>query len=523
MEKRQSTELLTRLLPTDMGEYPRLLAYCESLPDSAKVGLLRELCRTDLYFLLRYALRREDMEREWVFRRCREVQENPNGMIDIWSREHYKSSIVTFGKTIQDVLASHGENPLPEWGGREVTVGIFSFSRPAAKKFLTQIKRELETNLELKLLFPDVLYMNPSKEAPKWSEDEGLVVRRKSNPREPTVDASGLVDGQPTGMHYLLRVYDDVVTLESARSAEMIKKTTQAWGLSLSLGTDGGYERYVGTFYDDGDTYQEIIARGAAVPRIHPATDNGKSDGKPVLFSQAYLDSKKKAGIHDFACQYLCDPVPDGSAYFTMGSFQWYDPATQTPKHLRKYGASDCALTEGGGDWTELGVCGIDPNDDMYLLDWWSGQTTMDVWIDEELDLVRRYGPQIWASESGQIRRATEPFLTKRMQERRTYVRLEWLPAVNDKATNCRAFQARCQQRKVFLPKGKAWAEDLVRQLVRFPKGKVDDKVDVCGLFGRIVDKMHAAMEPEKPVLRLVQDSYSFHQDEEGEDSWKTA
>jgi predicted phage terminase large subunit-like protein len=135
--------------------------------------------------------------------------------------------------------------------------------------------------------------------------------------------------------------------------------------------------------------------------------------------------------------------------------------------------------------------------------------------------MVRVHKPMIWASESGQIRRAVEPFLNKRMNDRKDYVRLEWLPTIADKPTMCRSFQARTEQRKVFLPKGKAWAEDLVRQLMRFPKGKVDDKVDVCGLFGRIVDKMHSAVVPEAPTLRLVSDSYRFH--EEAEESWKTA
>ena len=118
---------------------------------------MRLLCRTDLYFLLRYILKRADAQREWIFDRCREIQASPNGHIDIWSREHYKSTIITFAKTIQDVLSSHGDDPLPEWGGKELTVGIFSFNRPSAKKFLRQIKIEFESNSELKELFPDIL------------------------------------------------------------------------------------------------------------------------------------------------------------------------------------------------------------------------------------------------------------------------------------------------------------------------------------------------------------------------------
>ena len=57
---------------------------------------------------------------------------------------------------------------------------------------------ELEGNDTLKSWFPDVLYENPFRESPKWSEDDGIVVKRKTNPKEATVEAWGLVDGQPT-------------------------------------------------------------------------------------------------------------------------------------------------------------------------------------------------------------------------------------------------------------------------------------------------------------------------------------
>jgi hypothetical protein len=96
--------------------------------------------------LLTTICRRKDVNRDWLFARCREVEADPNGRLDLWAREHYKSFIITFGLTLQDILASHGEDPEPRYGGREVTVGIFSYNRPEAKKPLRQIKQECENN-----------------------------------------------------------------------------------------------------------------------------------------------------------------------------------------------------------------------------------------------------------------------------------------------------------------------------------------------------------------------------------------
>ena len=115
----------------------------------------RVLCQQDLFFLLSRVCRRMDINRDWLFERCREVEANPNGYLDLWAREHYKSTIITFGLTIQDII----RDP-------EHCIAIFSLNRPIAKKFMSQIKQELTENVVLKGLFPSVLWANPEKEAP---------------------------------------------------------------------------------------------------------------------------------------------------------------------------------------------------------------------------------------------------------------------------------------------------------------------------------------------------------------------
>ena len=92
-------------------------------------GALRRLCQEDLFFLLAVGCKRQDINRDWLYGQCRDVEADPDGRLDLWAREHYKSTLITFGMTIKDILVD-----------ANVTVGIFSHTRPIAKKFLAQIK-----------------------------------------------------------------------------------------------------------------------------------------------------------------------------------------------------------------------------------------------------------------------------------------------------------------------------------------------------------------------------------------------
>jgi phage terminase large subunit-like protein len=104
------------------------------------------------------------------------------------------------------------------------------------------------------------------------------------------------------------------------------------------------------------------------------------------------------------------------------------------------------------------------------------------------------------------------------MQQRKTYIRVEWLTSNRDKAANARGFQALASMGKVFIPRTE-WGDALIDQLASFPAGKFDDKVDVCGLFGRLLDQTYGPRDktPEAPTHR---DTYGCDDDEAND--WKS-
>lgn len=258
---------------------------------------------------------------------------------------------------------------MPEWDGREITFGIFSHTRPIAKGFLRQIKVEFEINQTLKDLYPDILYQNPHKESPKWSEDDGITVKRKSNQKEATVEAWGVVDGQPTGKHFFILNYDDLVTRESVNSPDMIKKTTDALELSFNLGSDGGYKRFIGTRYHYNDSYKTLMERGTAKPRIYPATVDGTPEGEPVLLSQeALFEKRRDMGPYTFACQMLQDPKADSTQGFKEDWIRHYKNSTGSG--MTKYMLVDAASEKKkGSDYTAVWIIGLGKDQKYYALD----------------------------------------------------------------------------------------------------------------------------------------------------------
>lgn len=360
-----------------------MLESLKALSTEDQNATLREWAQTDLYFLIRYILGRPDIERDWLFSRCRDVQASPNGSLDLWAREHYKSTIITFGLTIQDIL----NDP-------ELTVGIFSHTRPIAKGFLRQIKREFESNQFLKDLFPDIFWTDPHKEAPKWSEDDGIIVKRKGNPKESTVEAWGLVDGQPTAKHFKLRVYDDVVTVESVSSPEMIEKTTDRWALSLNLGSDGGTERYIGTRYHFNDTYKVMKDRGIHV-RVFPATDTGDIEGKPVLLSRGRLDQKRQAmGPYIFSSQMLLNPIADDAQGFSEKWLNYYDDENDGSGMNTYILVDPASEKKKTSDYTTMMVIGLGQDDNYYWLDAIRDRLNLTERAHKLMELHRRWRPK---------------------------------------------------------------------------------------------------------------------------------
>jgi predicted phage terminase large subunit-like protein len=347
-----------------------------------EAAVLRALCRRDLFFLLVYVCGRTDLDDDFHFARSRDIMAEPDGMMDVWCREHGKSSMVTFGKSLQDILVNQEER-----------ICIFSHTKTVASDHLQPIKYEMEENNKLKKLFPDILYANPSKQSPKWTED-AIQVKRRGNYVENTVEASGLIDALRTGMHHTILVWDDVLNEKNVTNPEMITKTMEAVNSSTNLTCRGYRKRGVGTYYHFNDPYVQMIARGILRERLFPGTSDGTVTGAPVWWTPEQLaDRRKTLTPYQFACQVLCNPKMESKYGFEDSWLQYWSTAkTHCWRGMNVLIFVDPANEKKkSSDYTVFVVVGLSADQNVYVIEWIRDRLSLDQRTDKLFELHRKY------------------------------------------------------------------------------------------------------------------------------------
>jgi predicted phage terminase large subunit-like protein len=235
----------------------------------------------------------------------------------------------------------------------------------------------------------------------------------------------------------------------------------------------------------------------------------------PEWYDERALERiKATVGPREWSALYQQRPQPDDGTFFQR---DWFKEWEALPA-LRYYGTSDYAVTDGGGDYTVHRIWGIDASGGIYRVDGWRGQATSDVWIERKLDLIDKYKPLAWFGEGGVIQKAIEPALKRRMRERKTFCRLEWMPSVADKPTRARSFQAYAASGRVYVEKDADLSEFL-----SFPAGKHDDEVDTASLIGRAIDQAHPAfVQTKKEIGPRDKWERAFSRADSDHESWRT-
>ena len=222
----------------------------------------------------------------------------------------------------------------------------------------------------------------------------------------------------------------------------------------------------------------------------------------PEWFGEDYWE-EKKVNPRSWASLYQQRPAPDDGIYFRADMFKRY---RDLPKELNHYISFDPAVsTQEDADETAIHVWGVDEYGRIYLIDEWVKKRPMDVWIKQLMDWIHIYRPMEVISESGVIRRASEPFIQRAMFNSGVFATFEYVNRHSDKMAMARPAQAMYSSGMILHPEGTV-GDEMEDELLRFPTAAKDHRVDsVANLCLRLevilAAKGNVKKKPESHII----------------------
>lgn len=308
------------------------------------------------------------------------------------------------------------------------------------------------------------------------------------------------VGGSITGFRAWLGLIDDAVKNREEADSETMRERTWEWFVA-------DYETrlvpeapliVIGTRWHDDDMYGRILARAAEIGEHWEvvklpafATDGdplGRKPGEPLWpewqSKEALEMERARKGPREWSALYQQEPTPEGGLYFER---EWLKleraPALQ---HMRIIGASDYAVTEGGGDYTVHVIGGLAPDGTLHILDVYRRQASADQWIEAFVALLKVWKPVSWGEEEAMILKSVGPFIDRRLSRENIWVHRKGFRPVSDKPTRARTLQAMMAQGKIAVDPDRPWLAGLLAEMLSFPAGKTDDQVDALAILAQL-------------------------------------
>lgn len=198
---------------------------------------------------------------------------------------------------------------------------------------------------------------------------------------------------------------------------------------------------------------------------------------------------------------YQQNPVPDDGGYFKKEQFRVQPPPKRDNCNI--FIAWDFAISEKKVNDYTVGVVGLQDDNDMVSIAEVVRFRSADSFfiVEQILNMVMRWhqASLVVGFEDGQIFRAIQSLLLKRMRERKMIFAIEVLKPITDKLARARALQGRMQQGMVTFAPG-PWFETLKVEMLRFPAGAHDDQVDAAAWMATMAVNKAPPRKPRTPV-----------------------
>lgn len=361
-----------------------------------------------------------------------------------------------------------------------------------ARDMLYEIKEWLTSKTNLPQLFGNFV-------SGRWREEEIVIAQRTKALSAPSIGTTG-VEAEITSAHYDTIILDDLQGLQNSQTKEQRDKVKRFYRSLTAILEPGGQIIIPSTRWHFDDLYQEIMDQESEYYDImvRKVVENGKVifpkkfnlkfddklkdwvyTDKPTLDYISYL--KKNMG-NEFYAQYENNPIDSGSQLIKREYFKYWD---RRPDNLFVCITVDPALSfKQSGDYTAIVVAGMDPERNIYILDYLRGH-----WGDPSqiihnlLSMIDKWKPVQVGIESMGFQRTLKYWIEQLIMTKRHVQPITELkaPPTMKKEYRLKALEPYYRNGMVYHAswmKGKELEEELLMLAEDGFKGKHDDLFD---------------------------------------------
>lgn len=323
-----------------------------------KKQAMRQIAENNLFFFCVVVLEMTFADNDYVYRLCMDVQENKWNKIWIIAREHFKTTIITEASTLWELAKDS-----------ELTYLINSYNESFSSTCVEHIKTYCEKCKLLNELWPDVFWKDPARGYEDnedgtravwtWTKSK-IELKRKSHPKEMTIESGAIEGGGSTGGHFARIIYDDAETPKTVETAQSIEKAYNKIMLAVNTGKTSDLNIcFIGTFYARDDLYVKMIRNGVVSESvIQPCCE---PDGTPICYTVEELESKiKKMGPDAAYTQMFCDPSVTSSASFKPQWLKFWDADDTSGQNIYIFVDPAGSKQKKTNDNTVMVVVGLD-------------------------------------------------------------------------------------------------------------------------------------------------------------------
>jgi len=290
---------------------------------------------------------------------------------------------------------------------------------------------------------------------------------------------------------------DDLEEDEAVMSKERREKLRNWFqNALLPCGSDRLRVRFVGTVLHLDSLLERLMQDKFWVGRrfkAHKSYDDFSEILWPEKFSPARLKMIRETFADNpsgYTQEYLSQPIAEADAYFRRSDFRaMQEDDYRSPKTT--YAAIEFALgASDKGDNTAIIVGGMDEEGILHILDCVADKLDPVQAVEKMFEMQELWNIAEWVVEDENIAKAIGPFLNQEMVKRQKFLLLTRIRPSKEKQQRATSIKARMRARGVKFDYNADWFGPLQGEMLAFPRGKTDDRVDALAWLGLMLDKL---------------------------------